>query len=135
MHDEVLMRYYGCGLIAPEALKSARFMDLGCGAGRDVYALPQMVAEQGFIGGGDMTDEQLDVAHTHQDHHRDAYAYAKSNVEFHKESIERLEDLPLDLTSFDVIVFNCVVNLATDKLEVLRPAFNLLKAGRVDVFL
>ena len=50
----------------------------------------------------------------------------KSNVEFHKESIERLEDLPLDLTSFDVIVSNCVVNLATDKLEVLRPAFNLL---------
>ena len=135
MHDEVLMRYYGCGLIAPEALKSARFLDLGCGAGRDVYALPQMVAEQGFVGGGDMTDEQLDVARTHQDHHRDAYGYAKSNVEFHKESIERLEDLPLDLTSFDVIVFNRVVNLATDKLEVLRPAFNLSKAGRVDVFL
>ena len=135
MHDEVLMCYYGCGLIAPEAPKSARFLDLGCGAGHDVYALPQMVAEQGFVGGSDMTDEQLDVARTHQDHHRDAYGYAKSNVEFHKESIERLEDLPLDLTSFDIIVFNCVVNLAIDKLEVLRPAFNLLKAGRVDVFL
>ena len=34
LHDEVLMRYYGCGLIAPEALKGARVLDLGCGAGR-----------------------------------------------------------------------------------------------------
>ena len=32
LHDEVLMRYYGCGLIAPEALKGARVLDLGCGA-------------------------------------------------------------------------------------------------------
>ena len=123
------MRYYGCGLIAPEALKSARFLDLGCGAGRDVCALPQMIGEQGFVVGVDLTDEQLDVARTHQDHHRDAYGYAKSNVEFHKESIEFLADLQLDLTSFDIIVSNCVVNLATDKQEVLRPAFNLLKPG------
>jgi hypothetical protein len=36
IHDEVLMRRYGCGLIAPEALKSAQFLDLRCGAGRDV---------------------------------------------------------------------------------------------------
>ena len=39
IHDEVLTRYYGCGLIAPEALEGARILDLGCGAGRDVYAL------------------------------------------------------------------------------------------------
>ena len=62
LHDEVLMRYYGCGLIAPEALKGARVLDLGCGAGRDVYALSQMVGEEGFVVGVDMTDEQLDVA-------------------------------------------------------------------------
>ena len=88
-----------------------------------------MFGEQRFVVGVDMTDEQLDVARTHQDHHRDAYGYTKSNVEFHKESIEFLADLQLDLTSFDIIVSNCVVNLATDKQEVLRPAFNLLKLG------
>ena len=87
------------------------------------------LVSKGLLWGGNMTDEQLDVARTHQDHHRDAYGYAKPNVEFHKESIERLEDLPLDLTSFDVVVSNCVANLATDKQEVLRPAFNLLKPG------
>ena len=88
-----------------------------------------MFGEQRFVVGVDMTDEQFDVARTHQDHHRDAYGYAKSNVEFHKESIEFLADLQLDLTSSDIIVSNCVVNLATDKQEVLRPAFNLLKLG------
>ena len=65
LHDEVLMRYYGCGLIASEALKGARVLDLGCGAGRDVYALSQMVGEEGFVVGVDMTDEQLDVARSY----------------------------------------------------------------------
>jgi ubiquinone/menaquinone biosynthesis C-methylase UbiE len=51
-----LMRYYSCGLIAPEALKDARVLDLGCGAGRDVYALSQMIGEEGFVVGVDMTD-------------------------------------------------------------------------------
>jgi len=75
LHDAVLMRYCGCGLIAPEALKGARVLDLGCGAGRDVYALSQMVGEEGFVVGVDMTDEQLDVARRYQDHHRQAFGY------------------------------------------------------------
>jgi len=75
LHDAVLTRYYGCGLIAPEALKGARVLDLGCGAGRDVYALSQMVGEEGFVVGVDMTDEQLDVARSYQDHHRQAFGY------------------------------------------------------------
>ncbi len=129
IHDEVLIRYYGCGLIAPEALKGARILDLGCGAGRDVYALSKLVGEDGYVVGVDMTDEQLAVARDHQDWHRDAYGYAKSNVEFHKGFIESLEDLPLDPGSFDIIVSNCVVNLATDKEAVLRGAYHLLKPG------
>ena len=129
VHDEVLMRYYGCGLIAPEALKGLRVLDLGCGAGRDVYALSRMVGEHGFVIGVDMTVEQLDVARSYQEYHRDVYGYAKSNVEFYEGYIESLEDLPLDLASFDVIVSNCVVNLAIDKDAVLRGAFNLLKSG------
>ncbi len=129
VHDEVLMRYYGCGLIAPEALKGARVLDLGCGAGRDVYALSRMVGEDGYVVGVDMTDEQLAVARDHQDWHREKYGYAKSNVEFHKGFIEELDKLPLEPGSFDVIVSNCVVNLATDKEAVLRGAHHLLKPG------
>ena len=39
VHDEVLARYYGCGLVAPEKLKGARILDLGSGSGRDCYVL------------------------------------------------------------------------------------------------
>ena len=52
-----------------------------------------------------------------------------SNVAFQKGYIENLEDLPLDPGSFDVIVSNCLVNLATDKQAVLRGAYDLLKPG------
>ncbi|WP_208347608.1 methyltransferase domain-containing protein [Pseudaestuariivita rosea] len=129
VHDEVLTRYYGCGLIAPTGLKGARILDLGCGAGRDVYALAALVGEEGHVVGVDMTDEQLAVARAHQDYHADRFGYAKPNTEFHKGYIETLDQLPLEPGSFDIIVSNCVVNLATDKLAVLRGAYNLLKPG------
>lgn len=127
IHDEVLMRYYGCGLIAPLALEGARVLDLGCGTGRDVYALSQLVGPKGHVVGVDMTDNQLDVARAHQDWHADRFGFG--NVSFHKGFIEDLGALPLDPGSFDIIVSNCVVNLARDKLAVLKGAFDLLRPG------
>ncbi|MBV1864587.1 MAG: methyltransferase domain-containing protein [Rhodobacteraceae bacterium] len=129
VHDDVLAKYYGCGLIAPDALAGARILDLGSGSGRDVYALSGLVGENGFVVGVDMTDAQLDVARKYQDFHADAFGYAKPNTEFHKGLIEHLEDLPLEAGSFDIIVSNCVLNLATDKEAVLRGAYHLLKPG------
>ncbi|MCB4454601.1 methyltransferase domain-containing protein [Leisingera sp. McT4-56] len=129
IHDEVLTRYYGCGLIAPEALEGARILDLGCGAGRDVYALSALVGEHGKVVGVDMTPAQLEVAKRHQDYHAEAFGYARSNVEFHHGYIEQLEELDLEPGSFDIIVSNCVINLATDKGAVLRGAHHLLKEG------
>lgn len=129
VHDEVLTRYYGCGLIAPEDLEGMRILDLGCGAGRDVYALSAMVGETGRVVGVDMTPAQLDVARAHQDYHAEAFGHAASNVEFHHGYIEKLEELDLEPGSFDIIVSNCVVNLATDKGAVLRGAHHLLKPG------
>ncbi|KIC20947.1 methyltransferase domain-containing protein [Leisingera sp. ANG-Vp] len=129
IHDEVLTRYYGCGLIAPEALEGARILDLGCGAGRDVYALSALVGESGKVVGVDMTPAQLEVARRHQDYHAEAFGYANSNVEFHHGYIEKLEELDLEPGSFDIIVSNCVINLATDKGAVLRGAHHLLKEG------
>ncbi len=129
IHDEVLTRYYGCGLIAPQALEGARILDLGCGAGRDVYALSAMVGESGAVVGVDMTPAQLEVARRHQDYHAEAFGYAKSNVEFHEGFIEKLDELDLEPGSFDIIVSNCVLNLATDKAAVLRGAQRLLKPG------
>ena len=129
IHDEVLTRYYGCGLIAPLALEGMRILDLGCGAGRDVYALSAMVGETGRVVGVDMTPAQLDVARAHQDYHADKFGHAASNVEFHHGFIEQLDALELEPGSFDIIVSNCVINLATDKAAVLRGVHHLLKEG------
>ncbi|GAA6190700.1 methyltransferase domain-containing protein [Phaeobacter sp. NW0010-22] len=129
VHDEVLTRYYGCGLIAPLDLTGMRILDLGCGAGRDVYALAAMVGETGRVVGVDMTQAQLDVARAHEAYHAEAFGFAESNVEFHHGYIEKLDELGLEPGSFDIIVSNCVVNLATDKGAVLRGAYNLLKPG------
>ena len=88
LHDEVLVRYYGCGLIAPEALKGARVLDLGCGAGRDVYALSQMVGEEGFVVGVDMTDEQLDVARSYQASPRQAFGIVRQMLRFKRDTLK-----------------------------------------------
>ncbi|MEL7097834.1 MAG: methyltransferase domain-containing protein [Pseudomonadota bacterium] len=129
VHDEVMMRYYGCGLIAPEALSGARILDLGCGTGRDVYALSALVGPKGEVVGVDMTDAQLDVARAHQDYHREVFGLPHINTAFHKGLIENLGDLGLEPGSFDVVVSNCVVNLAEDKGAVLRGVYDLLKPG------
>lgn len=129
IHDEVMTRYYGCGLIAPAALQGTRILDLGCGAGRDVYVLSALVGESGSVVGVDMTDEQLAVANTHRDFHAQRFGFAHSNVTFLKGYIEKLDLLDLPDNSFDIIVSNCVINLSPDKAAVLRQAHRLLKPG------
>ena len=129
VHDEVAVRYYGCGLVIPQQLEGLRILDLGSGSGRDCYVLSQLVGEQGFVLGVDMTDEQLDVARRHVDWHREQFGYRKSNVEFRKGYIEKLDELGLESESFDLIISNCVINLSPDKEAVLREAWRLLKPG------
>ncbi|MEV0947679.1 methyltransferase domain-containing protein [Rhodococcus sp. NPDC049939] len=127
IHPEVLARYYGCGLVSPALLDGRRILDLGCGTGRDVYALAQLAGSEGRVTGVDMTDEQLDVARTYQDWHSQRFGF--DNTQFLKGYIEELDQLPLEPGSFDVIVSNCVVNLAADKEAVLRGVFRLLEPG------
>ncbi|MGQ0710438.1 MAG: methyltransferase domain-containing protein [Rhodoferax sp.] len=127
VHPEVLSRYYGCGLVAPAHLAGCRVLDLGCGSGRDVYALAQLAGPAGTVVGVDMTEEQLQVAQAHQAYHASAFGY--DNVRFLQGYIERLDELDLAAGSFDVIVSNCVVNLSPDKASVLRGVHRLLKAG------
>lgn len=127
IHPEVLSRYYGCGLVCPPLLEGCRVLDIGCGSGRDVYALAQMVGSTGEVVGVDMTKQQLDIAERHRDHHAEQFGY--SNVRFINGLIERLDELDLTPGSFDVIVSNCVVNLSPDKEAVLRGIYRLLKPG------
>jgi arsenite methyltransferase len=129
IHDEVMARYYGCGLVAPEQLRGLKILDLGSGSGRDAYALAALVGESGQIVGVDMTDEQLDVANRHLEFHREAFGYKNGNVTFHKGYLEKLDELGFANDSFDIIVSNCVINLCEDKEAVLREAFRVLKPG------
>ena len=129
IHDEVASRYYGCGLVMPQLLEGTRILDLGSGSGRDCFLLSQLVGEQGYVLGVDMTDEQLAIANQYIDYHTEAFGYSKSNVEFRKGYIEHLDELELEDNSFDIIISNCVINLSPDKEAVLREAYRILKPG------
>ncbi|MEZ5818142.1 MAG: methyltransferase domain-containing protein [Hyphomicrobiaceae bacterium] len=129
VHPEVKAKYYGCGLVAPDVLEGTRILDLGCGAGQDVYMLAQMVGPKGRVVGVDMTPAQLAVARAHVDWHAKSFGYCCPNTEFRDGYIEKLGELGLEPGSFDVIVSNCVINLSVDKIAVLKGAFELLKPG------
>jgi arsenite methyltransferase len=129
IHDEVITRYYGCGLILPQQLEGTQILDLGCGAGRDVYTLSALVGENGHVTGVDMTPEQLAVANQYRDYHTDIFGFAKSNVTFLEGDIEKLDELGLPDNHFDIIVSNCVINLVPDKARVLKEAYRVLKPG------
>jgi len=127
--EEVKSKYYGCGLTIPTAVEGLRILDLGSGSGRDCYIASKLVGENGSVVGVDMTDAQVEVANNNLEYHREKFGYKKSNVQFIKGNIENLGELNLEKGSFDLIISNCVLNLANDKLKVLKDAYDLLKPG------
>ncbi len=129
IHDEVLIKYYGCGLTIPSQLEGLKVLDLGSGSGRDCYLLSSLVGEDGQVIGIDMTHEQLEVARRHIDYHTQKFGFKQANVEFREGNIEKLNEVGLEDNFFDVIVSNCVVNLASDKKAVLAEAYRTLKPG------
>lgn len=120
--DEALLASLGCA--NPHALAALMpgevVLDLGSGGGIDVLLSAKRVGPTGKAYGLDMTDEMLELARSNQ-----AKARA-TNVEFLKGEIE---NIPLPDDSIDVIISNCVINLATDKAQVLREAYRVLKPG------
>lgn len=129
IHEEVVTRYYGCGLTIPTHIEGLRVLDLGCGSGRDCYLLAQLVGEKGYVLGIDMTEEQLEVANRHLEWHRQTFGFSDSNVDFTRGNIQDLKGAGIKAADFDVIVSNCVVNLAADKEAVLGEAYRVLKEG------
>jgi SAM-dependent methyltransferase len=120
--ETAVLASLGCG--NPTALAELKpgevVLDLGSGGGIDVLLSAKRVAPGGKAYGLDMTDEMLALANENK---RKAGA---QNVEFLKGDIERI---PLPDASVDVIISNCVINLAADKDRVLREAFRVLKPG------
>lgn len=99
-------------------------LDLGSGAGKDVFLAARIVGESGRAIGVDMTPQMLELARRNAEQF--AADYGLRNVEFREGYIEAL---PLDDASVDVVISNCVVNLSPDKPQVFREAFRALRAG------
>ena len=129
IHEEVQAKYYGCGLTIPSNIKGLKILDLGSGSGRDCYIASKLVGENGFVIGVDMTDQQLDVAHKYIDYHTKLFNYKAPNVSFIKGNIEALDELNLEPGTFDVVISNCVINLAQNKGKVFKDVYELLKPG------
>jgi arsenite methyltransferase len=112
----------GCGVpTAVAALQEGEtVLDLGSGAGADVLISARRVGPSGKVIGLDMTDEMLELARAN------AGNAGVSNVEFVK---GYLEDVPLPEASVDVVISNCVINLAADKRRVLAEAARVLRPG------
>lgn len=120
--EEALLASLGCG--NPAALAKLNpgetVLDLGSGGGIDVLLSGKRVGPTGKVYGLDMTDEMLALANENK-----RRAGAK-NVEFLRGEIEHI---PLPDNSVDVVISNCVINLSSDKAQVLREAFRVLKPG------
>jgi arsenite methyltransferase len=112
----------GCGnpLAYADIRKGECLLDLGSGAGIDCFLASAMVGGEGRVIGVDMTPEMIDRAR------RNARENGYRNVEFR---LGRIEELPVDDSSVDAVVSNCVINLSVDKQKVFREAFRVLKPG------
>ena len=113
---------FGCG--NPTAIAALqpgeRVLDLGSGGGIDCFLAGKMVGPTGSVIGVDMTPEMVALAR------QNAAKVGAANVEFR---LGEIEHLPVDAASVDVIISNCVINLAPDKAAVFREAFRVLRPG------
>lgn len=112
----------GCG--NPTALGTIKegdiVLDLGSGAGFDAFLAAKKVGEKGKVIGIDMTPEMIKKAQAN------AIKYKYNNVEF---KLGDIEELPIEDNSINVIISNCVINLAPNKDKVFKEAYRVLKKG------
>ena len=120
--SEALMASAGCG--NPTAIDDLKpgdtVVDFGSGGGIDCFIAAKAVGEQGHVIGVDMTPDMVDLAR------RNAASLGMTNVTFH---LTEMESTPVAGASVDVIISNCVINLAPDKDAVFREAYRILKPG------
>lgn len=112
----------GCG--NPTALASIRpgevILDLGSGAGIDCLLAAKKTGSDGLVIGVDMTPEMVEKARAN------AAEVGASNVEFR---LGEIEHLPVADSSVDLVISNCVINLATEKSQVFEEIYRVLKPG------
>jgi ubiquinone/menaquinone biosynthesis C-methylase UbiE len=114
----------GCGAPLHHAgvREGETVVDLGSGAGIDVFLSANKVGQSGKVVGIDMTDEMLEKAR------RNAKENGYTNVEFRKGDIEKR--IPVDDNTVDLVISNCVINLTTDKVDTFKEVHRILKQGQ-----
>lgn len=127
--DEVMSKFYGCGSPIPPALEGMTVLDLGCGTGRDAFVAAALAGPSGRVIGVDMTEAQIDVARRHQQAVADALGHPAPTTEFVLGTMEDLAALGIEDGSVDVVISNCVLNLAPDKAPVFAEIDRVLKTG------
>ncbi|MHB1457883.1 MAG: arsenite methyltransferase [Armatimonadota bacterium] len=115
-------RGLGCGnpLGIASINEGETVLDLGSGAGLDVFLAANKVGENGRVIGVDMTPEMIDAAR------RNAEDGGYMNVEFR---LGDIEDMPVDSCSIDLVISNCVLNLVPDKQRAFAEIVRVLKPG------
>jgi len=126
--EEVLGVSYGCG--APAGLATVRpgetVLDIGSGGGIDCFEAARLVGPSGRVIGVDMTDEMLALARRNAPLVAANLGYAAPNTEFRK---GHAETLPVADGSVDLVISNCVINLAPDKAGVFREMYRVIRPG------
>jgi SAM-dependent methyltransferase len=126
--EEVLKISYGCG--TPAGLKTVSpretVLDIGSGGGIDCFEASRLVGPAGHVIGIDMTDTMLAIARKNAPLVASNLGYASSNVEFRKGMADAI---PVIDGAIDLIISNCVINLAPDKRKVFREMFRVAKPG------
>jgi arsenite methyltransferase len=97
-------------------------VDIGSGAGIDVFLAANIVKESGKVIGIDLTENMLKKAR------ENAEKYGYRNVEFRKGDIE--QRIPVNDNSADLVISNCVINLTTNKEDTFREIYRILKPDR-----
>lgn len=121
---------YGCGAVPiPFGIEGLNVLDLGSGAGKDCYVAANLVGENGNVTGLDMTDEQLETSRKYADEYCAALGYKRTNLRFIKGYIEQLQEAGVEDESIDIATSNCVVNLSSNKTQVLAAIYKALKWG------
>jgi arsenite methyltransferase len=98
-------------------------VDLGSGAGIDIFIAANIVKDQGKVIGVDITDAMLEKSR------KNAEVNGYQNVEFRKGDIE--QRIPVEDNSVDIVISNCVINLTEDKVNTFKEIYRILKPNGI----
>jgi ubiquinone/menaquinone biosynthesis C-methylase UbiE len=112
----------GCGVPTEYAgiKEGDTVVDLGSGAGNDVFVARAIAGDKGKVIGIDFTPQMLDKAN------RNNEKLGYTNVEF---KLGEIENIPLDDSTADVVISNCVLNLVPDKVKAFAEIYRIIKPG------